>query len=75
MALVFEVGQVKKLLAMGRRKEPVHGKEIHLVLGQREAVAGQALALFFGFKVEPAFATCVGLRNATPVDEKVERNL
>ena len=43
MALVLEVDQVEDLLPMGRRKEPVHGDEIHLVLGQREAVTGEPL--------------------------------
>ena len=43
MALVLEVNEVEDLLPMGRREEPVHGDEIHLVLGQRKAVTGEPL--------------------------------
>lgn len=39
--LVFEMHQLKNLLAVRRRKEPKHGEKVGLHLGQGDAVTHQ----------------------------------
>ncbi|WP_419001961.1 hypothetical protein, partial [Alistipes sp.] len=75
VALVLEVDQVEELLTMGGRQEPIHSDEIHLILGQRKAVACKPSSIFFCPKVKLKFATGGRLRNATTINEEVKRNV